>query len=177
MRRVILGILAAVLVLGGGLMTSASAESGSVATPQGDAPARIDITKFSVDNGERWFTMKVEVRNLRQKGKFNFHYWMGNGGNPPPRSAIVVVHRVDGETKARFLECGLEDCSPEPCPRLRASWRPLDDVVRIAAPQRCFPRPADNPDAPPPPSGRFFVWSLLGDATDSPDATITLDRG
>lgn len=176
MRRLILAILAAGLVLGGGLMP-ASAESGSLTTPSGDAPAKIDITKFSVDNGARWFTMKVKVRNLRQKGKFHFHYWMGTGGNPPPRSAIVVVHRVDGATKARFLECGIEDCSPTPCARLRASWRPADDVVRIAAPQRCFPRPARNPDAPPPPSGRFFAWSLLGDEVDDEVDLLALQRG
>jgi len=177
MKRVILGILAAVLVLGGGLMTSASAESGSVETPSGDAPARIDITRFSVENDDRWVYMKVDVRNLRQKGKFNFHYWMGSGGTPSPRSALIVVRQEDKHTLGRFFACGREDCRPTPCPRLRVSWRPLDDVVRIAVPQRCFPRRASHPDAPPPPSGRFFVWSRLGDAIDDPEGQLALQRG
>jgi hypothetical protein len=177
MRRVILGIVAAVLVLGGGLMTPASAESGSMSTPKGDAPAKIDITRFSVDNDRRWVYMKVDVRNLRQKGKFNFHYWMGNGGTPPPRSALVVVRQEDKHTLGRFFSCGLEDCSPAPCPRLRVSWRPAEDVVRIAVPQRCFPRPADNPDGPPPSSGRFYAWSSLGDAVDDTDGLLALRRG
>lgn len=176
MRRVLLGVLGAFLAVGVGL-APASAESGSVATPQGDAPAKVDITRLTVDNGQRWVTMRVDVRNLRQKGKFGFHYWMGTGGAPPPRSALVMVHRVDGETKARFFGCGLEDCTPDPCSRLRATWRPLADVVRIGFPQRCFPRPAHNPDAPPPPSGRFFAWSRLGDVGDSPNTILTLDRG
>ena len=45
----------------------AAATSGSVDLPHGDAPAAIDITKFSVDNAERTFSLQVQVRNLAKR--------------------------------------------------------------------------------------------------------------
>ncbi len=38
------------------------------------------------------------------EGKFNFHYW-GGTASPPAHSVLIIVHRVDGETRARFLSC------------------------------------------------------------------------
>ncbi|RHW24707.1 hypothetical protein D0Z08_23600 [Nocardioides immobilis] len=176
MRRAVLTILAALLVLGGAA-TPAGAESGSLDHPSGDAPAKIDLTRLSVENGNRWFTMRVDVRNLRQKGKFNFHYW-GGTASPPARSVLIIVHRVDGETRARFLSCGREDCAPDPCARMRVAWRSADDFIRVSAPQRCFPRPRNDPDAPAPAMGRFFAWSRLGDgASDTAGGLLALQRG
>ncbi|KAA1426663.1 hypothetical protein [Nocardioides antri] len=176
MKRVLLAIAAATLVLGG-TATPAAAESGSVSDPSGDAPARIDITRLKVDNDKRWFTMRVDVQDLRQKGIFHFHYWRGTSG-VPMQSLIVVVKRIDGETRARFFACGFEDCRPETCPRLRARWRSDTDFVRISAPQRCYPRPRTRPDAPPPAAGQFFVYSRLGKgAVDDHEEQVELQRG
>lgn len=176
MRRLVLAILAGFLVLGG-TAAPAAAESGSVSDPSGDAPSRIDITRLKVDNDKRWFTARVDVRDLRQKGKFDFYYWRGTGGLPM-QSLIVRVHRVDGETRARFWTCGTEDCTIGSCPRLRARWSSARDFVRISAPQRCYPRPRTRPDAPPPAAGQFFAYSRLGeDTTDELEDPVELQRG
>lgn len=176
MKRTILAIVVGLLLFGG-TMAPASAESGTLDDPSGDAPARIDLTRLEVDNGNRWFTMRVGVRNLRQQGRFGFHYWGGNG-TPPPRSVLIVVRRVEGTTKARFLRCGRDDCAPAPCPRMRVAWRTGQDYVRVSAPQACFPRPRNNPDAPAPARGLFFSWSQLGERTyDDTPGHLVLDRG
>jgi hypothetical protein len=175
MRRVVLFLTAFALALVGPI-SSASAERGVQDAPDGNAPARIDITRFTVDNGQRWFTMKVDVRNLREKGKFEFSYWRGvDGPTPSMRSLIIAVHRVDGETRARFFSCGFEDCIVGSCPRLRASWRSDVDVVRVSAPQRCFP--VADPDTPPPAGGRFFTNSQMGDESDTDVEQLALVRG
>lgn len=175
MRRVVLFVTAVMLALVGSV-SSASAERGVEDAPDGDAPARIDITRFTVDNGQRWFTMRADVRNLRQKGKFEFSYWRGvDGPTPSSRSLIITVHRVDGETRARFFSCGFEDCIVGSCPRLRAAWRSDLDFVRVSAPQRCFP--VADPDTPLPAGGRFFTYSHMGDAVDDEVDQLALVRG
>jgi len=175
MRRVVLFVTAVVLALVGPI-SSASAERGVQDAPDGDAPARIDITRFTVDNDQRWFTMKVDVRNLREKGKFEFSYWRGvDGPTPSMRSLIITAHRVDGETRARFYSCGFEDCIVGSCPRLRVSWRSDLDFVRVSAPQRCFP--VADPDTPLPAGGRFSTYSHLGHEADNEVDQLALVRG
>ena len=51
MRRMILGLVAAALVVLG-TATTASAETGSKSDPSGDAASRIDLTKLTVKNGD-----------------------------------------------------------------------------------------------------------------------------
>lgn len=175
MRRAVLTFLTALLVLGGA-MSPASAETGSVTDPSGDGPAVVDITRLTVRNGNHRFTMRVKVRDLRQRGTFGFHYWGGASATPPARSALVVVRRVDGETKASFLACDREECHPARCRATRVEWRPARDVVEVSVRQRCYPRPPRNPDAPAPAVGRFFAEGVLGEEYDSTDL-LTLQRG
>ncbi|KAA1416763.1 hypothetical protein F0U44_16330 [Nocardioides humilatus] len=157
---------------------NAVAESGSLADPAGDAPERIDVTRLTVTNGDHWFTMRADVAELRQKGEFTFNYWRGASGGHLVASLLVVVDRVDGETRGRFYDCGWKDCVRAPCPRLEVKWRALKDFVWITAPQRCFPPPRTHPDAPPPAGGRFFVSGRIGDVYDSvDDAPLALERG
>ena len=175
MKRAILAAAASALVLAGSA-TTASAESGSLADPRGDAPEVFDITRFSVTNGDRRWTAEVKVRELRQRGQFSFHYWPATGGSPPPRSVRVNVQRVDGDTKVRFLACNDQECFPEPCGGIDGHWRHQRDIVEITVPQRCFPRPPGNPSAPPPAAGRFFAAGSIGSDYDGTDS-LRLDRG
>jgi len=151
-------------------MPPAGAEAGSKPYARGDAPAAIDITRLVVNNGERRFTMRVAVRDLGQRGSFNFHYWGGRRGTPPANSVLVVVRRVDGDTRARLLVCGREDCVRDACGSLRAEWHPRTDLVEVSARQRCYPG-ADVPDR-----GRFFAWSRIGTAEDAGSSSFLLER-
>lgn len=176
MRRMILGLVAAALLVLG-TATTASAETGSKTDPSHDAAARIDLTKFTVKNGDHRVHFKVLVRDLRQRGSFSFHYWGGTHGQPPARSAIVSVRLKGGEPKARFFACDTEQCPKEPCAGLRATWDQETNVVTASLPQRCYPRPASNPDAPAPSAGRFFAYGSMDDVFDQLDGKIRLDRG
>ena len=176
MRRTILGLMAAALLILG-QATSASAETGSKNDPSHDAAARIDLTKFTVTNGNHRVHFKVKVRDLRQRGEFSFHYWGGTHGQPPARSAVVTVRLKDGEPKASFFSCNTEECPKEPCQGLRAAWNQETDVVTASLPQRCYPRPPSNPDAPAPSVARFFAFGSLDEIFDELSGHLTLDRG
>ena len=176
MRRVILGILAAGLVLGGGI-PSASADTGSKSDPSGDASRQIDITRLTVTNGDQRVVMRIKVRDLRKRGVFNVHYWGGTTGTPPARSAIVSTRLVDGERVVEYLTCGREDCQQVRCRGMRLDWRPVADVIVMSTPQRCYPRPRSNPDAPAPAVGRFFAEAEFSEDIDSTNGLLSVQRG
>ncbi len=177
MRRIILGLVAAALVVLGSA-TTAMAETGSKSDPSHDAAARIDLTKLTVKNGDKRVSFKVKVRDLRERGSFSFHYWGGTQGTPPARSAVVTVRLKDGAVKARYFECDTEQCPKAPCQGLRATWDKKKDVVTASLPQRCYPRPPANPDAPAPAVGRFFAYGSMDEVYDeTPGQPLRLDRG
>ena len=196
MKRLVLGlpartILAFLVIVCGALVLAgraapAVADSGSGTDERGDAPARVDITGLHVENGNRWFSMRVEVRNLRQKGNFQLFYEEGRRAPsaPPHRGALIIVHRVAGETRARWLGCSREDCSAEPgegCGRLRASWNTVTDVIRVEAPHACLWWLQRHPDQSPPRTGTFDVYSYLGrlggDGESDGIDPVVVDRG
>ena len=144
----------------------AAATSGSVDLPRGDAPAAIDITKFSVDNAERTFSLQVQVRNLAKRGgRFEFYYWGGPlSQTPPDRSLLIIVSSVGGHARTKFLTCDTEICLPDKCPGLRAHWDEYNDHVSVTAPQSCYPRGSRDPV--PLDTGRFFVGSLMARVSD-----------
>ncbi|WP_183094241.1 hypothetical protein [Nocardioides stalactiti] len=177
MRRAVLAFLAALLVLAALGPAPASAASGSITDPSNDAGARIDITRLKVQNGDHRVNFELDVRDLRKRGQFSFDYWGGTSGNPPARSAIVVVRYNGGDIKARLYVCDTEECPQEPCQGLTAEWKRAADVVTASLPQRCYPRPAANPDAPAPSVGRFFAYGSLNDHYDELDGQVTVQRG
>ena len=176
MRRTILGLVAAALMVLGSA-TMASAETGSKSDPSHDAAARIDLTKLTVTNGDKRVKFKVKVRDLRERGEFSFHYWGGKKGSPPARSAIVSLRLKDGAPKVRFFVCDTEQCPKEPCAGLKATWDQEKDVVTASLPQKCYPRPASNPDAPAPKVARFFAYGSIDDVYDELNGKLRLDRG
>jgi len=177
MRRIILGLMAAALVVLGSA-TTAMAETGSKSDPSKDAAARIDLTKLTVKNGDKRVTFKVKVRDLRQRGSFSFHYWGGTQGTPPARSVVVSVRLKDGKPKASYFECNTEDCPKEPCQGLRATWDHKKNIVTASMPQRCYPRPPAHPDRPAPAVGRFFAYGSMDAIFDEmPGQPLRLDRG
>ncbi|MFN8196639.1 MAG: hypothetical protein U0R80_20405 [Nocardioidaceae bacterium] len=171
--------LVAALVMGGSALVvgpagPAAAESGDLTFERGDAPAAIDIVGLHVTSGAKRFTMQATVVHLKEKGTFHFHYWRGRHQSRPPQSLILLVRRVDERTKARFLECGREDCVPTPCKGLRAEWDPATDVVEASAPHACYPRRAGTA---PPREGRFSVWSSTPRNADEARGHLLLRRG
>jgi len=156
----------------------AAAAAGSVGLPRGDAPAAIDITRFSVDNAERMFSLEVQVRNLaRRGGRFEFYYWGGPlNQTPPDRSLLIIVSSVGGHARTKFLTCDTEVCVPDKCRGLRAHWDEVKDRVSVTAPQSCYPRGVRNPV--PLETGRFFVGSVMGRASDEGQTEpLQLTRG
>lgn len=174
MKRALLAVAIWLLVLGGAV-TPATAESGSIDDPSGDLPDRIDVSRLDVENGKRWFTMRAKVVDLRAKrGEFNFYYFARTHDDDPTndRGVIISVDRVDGHTRARFYGCGWEDCDLDPCPRMQARWLKDKNVVRVAAPQRCLWWQAAPPDR-----GFFSVYSRLGRVWYDTTEDLVLERG
>jgi len=156
----------------------AAATAGSVDLPRGDAPAAIDITTFSVDNAESTFSLQVQVRDLaRRGGRFEFYYWGGPlSQTPPARSLLIIVSSVGGHARTKFLTCDTDVCVPAKCSGLRAHWDEVNDRVSVSAPQSCYPRGSRHPV--PLDTGRFFVGSLMGRASDDgPAEPLQLTRG
>jgi hypothetical protein len=145
-----------------GAPAPAVAQEGSMAFERGDAPAGIDITRLSVDNAERRFSIQVEVRDLPTTGgRFDFNYWGGPiEQTPPDRSLLIIVRSVEGHARAKFLKCDRDVCVRAKCLGLIAHWDEVADNVRVSAPQRCYPR--GHPAPVPLGTGRFFASSERG---------------
>ena len=62
---------------------------------------------------------------------------------------------------------------------MRRDWDRRTNVVTASLPQRCYPRPASNPDAPAPAVGRFFAYGSMDDdlRRDATGQPLRLDRG
>jgi hypothetical protein len=171
MRR--LSILSALVGLSGavlGTLSPAGAETGGRGYERGDAPAAIDITWLHATNADQRFAIQVKVRDLRDTGRFSFHYWAGRKAAPPARSLLLVVRHTDDGVRARFLTCGREDCASAQCRSFHATWNPEKDLVRVAARQRCFPGRT-------PSGGRFFAWSETKADVDEGSEPFFLKRG
>ena len=165
MTRAPVILVAAALAAGAVLLGApapAVAQEGSQEFPRGDAPAGIDLTRLSVNNAERRFSMHVQVRNLADladRGEFTFYYWGGVHNTPPARSLLINVTSVDGGARAKFYACGRDDCVRATCHGLRAHWDAAADRISVSAPQRCYPRLGDPG---PPDTGRFSAGSRIG---------------
>jgi hypothetical protein len=177
MRRALLVIVALAATMFGGATSPAHAETESATDPRGDATRQVDITRFSVTNGDKRVVMRIKVRDLRKRGTFRVHYWGGTTGTPPARSAIVLTRIVDGERVMRYLACDREVCERVRCRGMRIDWRPGADRVVLSTRQSCYPRPRRDPDAPAPAVGRFFAYGEFAGDLDSLDGPITVRRG
>ena len=179
MRRRAAIVAAAVVVVGLALLghpSSATAETGSLSSAGGDAPAAIDITRLSGDNGARRFSMQVQVRDLGTAGEFGFYYWGGRYQAPPAHSLLIKVTSVEGHASARFTICDREICLHHVCQGLHARWDAAVDRVSVSAPQRCYPRGGRDPVALN--TGRFHVEGILDDAyAPGPSEPLALNRG
>jgi hypothetical protein len=168
LRTLVALLVASVTVVGA--VAPAGAETGGRGYERGNAPAAIDITWLHATNADQRFAIQVKVRDLRDRGRFSFHYWAGRKAAPPTRSLLLVVRHVDDGVRARFLTCGREDCAPAPCRSFHATWSPETDVVRVAARQRCFPGRT-------PSGGRFFAWAETEADVDEGSEPFFLKRG
>jgi hypothetical protein len=177
--RAPVNLAAAVLAAGAVLLGApapAVAQEGSMAFERRDAPAGIDMTRLSVDNGEHRFSMHLLVRDLGTAGVFTFYYWGGVHQSPPGRSLLINVTSVEGDARAKFYVCGRDDCVRAKCQGLRARWDAAADFLSVSAPQRCYPR--RGPDPVPPKTGRFSTEGRIGRVYDYGKAEpLLLTRG
>ena len=113
-------VVAAAMVAAGlmvlGHPAPAAATAGSVVLPRGDAPAAIDITKFSVDNAERTsrFRCRSAISRERAAGSSST---TGRAVEPDTagRSLLIIVSSVGGHARTKFLTCDTEVCLPDKC--------------------------------------------------------------
>jgi hypothetical protein len=166
-----LAALLASAALAGATVPPADADAGQRDYRRGNAPAAIDITQLTVGNAEKAFEIVVDVRDLRQQGSFHFHYWGGRHATPPARSVLMVVHRREGVTRARFLTCDRQECVRATCRSFDAVWLARADRVAVAARQGCFP--GDGA----PEAGRFFAWSRTTRHVDPGSNPLLVKRG
>jgi hypothetical protein len=176
MRRVLLVIVALVATIVAGSMTPAHADTRSRSDASGDAVHQIDITRLTVRNGDHRVEMRIQVRDLRRRGNFSIHYW-GGTRRPPARSAIVTTRLIDDERRLRYFSCDREECERVRCRGMRLDWRPVANVFVISTRQDCFPRPRQDPAAPPPAVGRFFATGEFAGDSDSTDGLLSVPRG
>ena len=174
-------LVSAVVVAAGltvlGHPAPAAATAGSVDLPHGDAPAAIDITKFSVDNAERTVLATGAGPQSREKGRQVRVLLLGGPLNqtPPDRSLLIIREQRRWPRSDEVPQRDTEVCLPDKCLGLRAHWDEANDRVSVSAPQSCYPRGGRDPV--PLDTGRFFVGSLMGRASDDGPTNPQLTRG
>ena len=159
-----LGLIAAVcLVLVGLVAPSAHADTGTRIDKVGDAPDNIDITKFTVRNGNARLTLKLHVVDLPAEGGFGFKY------HKPNRSFFVDVNRERGKNLVEVVYCGEVSCENISCKGLRVRWSAAKNDIRARVPQACYPGKA--------PASATFLASGADKSTYDHTEPILVRRG
>ncbi len=114
----------------------AQAAQRSVADASGDAPARLDITRFTVRNTSARISAVVHVRDLRRTGTFQQRYYdssfdtllsYGLQVRRDLRGHLHVHAFRDDENGDNFISC----------PGVRARWLMLRDRLVTSMPVAC----------------------------------------
>lgn len=169
MKKVGIALVAAVALIGGAVTTAApaSADTGAVTDPTGDAPRRIDIQELRVANNTGRVRATLEVRDLRARGTFTL-FWVSEDYQTGFR---VRLKRTEDGLTVRFAYRPEIGWHATPCPDAEVSWAAQLDRITARVPQDCYPY--DLPDF-----WIFGAYSRLGLGEDSlEDNTLQLDRG
>jgi len=118
------------------LVAPADAARRTVNDATGDAPARLDITRFTVRNTSERITAVIHVQNLRKTGFFQQRYYDSTFDSL--LSYGVQVHR---DRKGRLHVHAFRDDENGDnnisCPGIRAHWLIDRDVVTTSMPVSC----------------------------------------
>lgn len=118
-------LLPAIAVLS--LAVPAHADTLTFSDPRGDAPARFDLARTTITNGQDRVVVKQRVRDLRGGGSqiFGFNVVAGSDG-----VSIQTVRRGNGVVTVRAI--GESECAG-----VQARWRLARDEIRVSMPRNC----------------------------------------
>jgi hypothetical protein len=102
----------------------------------GDAPARLDITRYGVTNTSQRITAVIHVQNLKKTGIFQQRYY-DSAFDSEPSYGVTVRRDRHGHLHVRAFrddENGDHDIA---CPDVSARWQPVRNRVRTSMPVSC----------------------------------------
>ena len=139
-------LLAALATTLGLLLAAAPAEAASqtVNDTQGDAPARLDITQFTVHNTSKRITAVIHVRDLRRTGVFQQRYY-DSDFDSLLSYGVQVRRDHQGRLHVHAFRDDENGDNNIRCRGVRAHWRLHRNVVTTSMPVRCATGVAFDP--------------------------------
>lgn len=135
-RRLTILVLSLVTAATLAVTGPASAASLSFTDQRGDAPARFDLTRVTVQNTDVWLTVTTRLRDLKAAGTQVFGFTVG-----PSRGSttymVYSVRRPNGRVQNRLDAVANGDLLHLRC-RIRARWQPAREVIRVSVPRDCI---------------------------------------
>jgi hypothetical protein len=117
-------------------MGPADAAHRTLHDTEGDAPARLDITRYDVRNTSQRITAVIHVKNLGKAGIFQQRYY-DSAFDDEPSYGVQVQRGRHGHLHVHAFrddENGDQDVA---CPHVRAHWLPGRNRVTTSLPLTC----------------------------------------
>jgi hypothetical protein len=106
----------------------AHADTLAFSDPRGDAPARFDLTRTTITNGQDRVLVKQRVRDLRGGGSQIFGFNLVAGSDAV---AVQTVRGGNGAVTVRAI--GERECAGA-----HARWRVAKNEIRVSMPRECI---------------------------------------
>lgn len=114
-------------------LTSASGATKKFSDERGDAKASVDIVALSVNATRKAYTMRLDIKNLRQAGTFTFSF-----GGAQYELDQVRVHWGAGKPVYKYFRCGESGyCKKWTCKNVKLWWNADKDFVAARVPGKC----------------------------------------
>jgi hypothetical protein len=126
--------VAAVLVIT--TAAPAAADTVSFRDNRGDAPARYDLTRVKVINGQDDVVVTTRVRNLRGDRTQILGFGLTVAGDEGSYT-LHTVRRASGNVTAKLWRYDSDGQTEVAC-NTRAKWRPAKDIIRVSVAQGCL---------------------------------------
>lgn len=128
------------------LVTVAPAQAAhrTVHDTQGDAPARLDITRYDVRNTSKRITAVIRVKNLKRTGIFQQRYF-DSAFDDEPSYGVQVRRDRHGHLHVHAFRDDEDGDNNIPCRGVRAHWLPVRNRVTTSMPVRCADGVAFDP--------------------------------
>jgi hypothetical protein len=122
----------------------AHAEQRTIHDMRGDAPARLDITKYTVTNTSARLTAVIHVRHLRKTGTFQQRY-LDSDFDDEPSYGVQVRRGVHGHLHVHAFRDDENGDQNIPCPGVRGHWFIRGSKVTTSMPVACANGTAFDP--------------------------------
>lgn len=164
-------VVIAVVLTGLVTVPPAGAAKWSTSDRYRDAPASIDIKRFSIDNGKRRITSVVRFHSLNRRQILNFHIGIATKKNVSAGQYFIRSERARaGKPLEHSLRYGLSATTKVKCKGLVVKWG--RKKVSTKVPQKCLGRQAGKIRA------YAFIYSLSDHWDMAPEElTKWLKRG